>query len=222
MVLLKEDMSPSHNFVFSTDGRWLAADNENDFAMLWDMTKPNPSDYMFTLQGHDESVVSIDISPDNQWLATASLDGTVRIWDLNLPDPTTKDPIILDNHEDTVRALSFSQDGRWLAVGSDNYTARLWDVSILPNKPNYVSIQRKNQSSSTYDDYDLLITSDSQWLVVANGVVGELWNLNLYDTNEMINSACQTVGRNLTEVEWQVYFNDEQYRKTCPQWPEGQ
>ena len=34
-----------------------------------------------------------------------------------------------------------------------------------------------------------------------------------------IKRACDRVGRNLAYQEWQAYFTDENYQKTCPQWP---
>ncbi len=56
-------------------------------------------------------------------------------------------------------------------------------------------------------------------LATANqdGVV-RLW---LPDTQDLIDLACQTSGRNMTLAEWQQVLPDQPYRKTCPQWPEG-
>ena len=41
-------------------------------------------------------------------------------------------------------------------------------------------------------------------------------------TQDLIDLACQTSGRNMTLAEWQQVLPDQPYRKTCPQWPEGQ
>ena len=43
----------------------------------------------------------------------------------------------------------------------------------------------------------------------------------LPDTQDLIDLACQTSGRNMTLAEWQQVLPDQPYRKTCPQWPEG-
>jgi len=34
--------------------------------------------------------------------------------------------------------------------------------------------------------------------------------------------ACELVGRNLIQDEWQQYFPEEKYRRTCSQWPAGE
>lgn len=33
--------------------------------------------------------------------------------------------------------------------------------------------------------------------------------------------ACRTAGRNLTQEEWNQYFREEPYRKTCEHLPSG-
>ncbi|HSG42202.1 MAG TPA: hypothetical protein VLA72_03520, partial [Anaerolineales bacterium] len=43
-----------------------------------------------------------------------------------------------------------------------------------------------------------------------------LWNIN---TDYWLETACQVVGRNFTRIEWEQYFPNEEYRKTCEQWP---
>jgi WD40 repeat protein len=39
------------------------------------------------------------------------------------------------------------------------------------------------------------------------------------DPLSWVRKTCNRVGRNLTQAEWTRYFPDEEYRKTCPQWP---
>jgi WD40 repeat protein len=46
-----------------------------------------------------------------------------------------------------------------------------------------------------------------------------LWHLQVA---YLIDLACRTAGRNLTQDEWAQYFPDEPYRRTCPQWPAGE
>ena len=42
------------------------------------------------------------------------------------------------------------------------------------------------------------------------------------DPEEWIRQACHRTGRNLTGSEWDLYFPDEKYRKTCEQRPDGE
>jgi len=34
-----------------------------------------------------------------------------------------------------------------------------------------------------------------------------------------VEQTCQRVGRNFTREEWERYFPNEEYRKTCERWP---
>ena len=53
---------------------------------------------------------------------------------------------------------------------------------------------------------------------------GEDGKIYLYDMNieSWKEKACELAGRNLNLTEWQVYFPNEKYRITCPQWPTGE
>jgi hypothetical protein len=42
------------------------------------------------------------------------------------------------------------------------------------------------------------------------------WNLH---PEGWVKKACDLVKRNFTLLEWQQYFPNEPYRKTCEQWP---
>jgi hypothetical protein len=44
----------------------------------------------------------------------------------------------------------------------------------------------------------------------------QVWQMN---PEEWVRQACHRAGRNLTQAEWRLYFPDEEYRKTCEQWP---
>jgi WD40 repeat protein/DNA-binding SARP family transcriptional activator len=77
------------------------------------------------LQGHEDEVRSVAISPDSRTLASGSADGSLLLWDL-------ENGLLLDSiegHVDSVEALSFSPDGRILASGSFDDSIILSDVS---------------------------------------------------------------------------------------------
>jgi WD40 repeat protein len=42
------------------------------------------------------------------------------------------------------------------------------------------------------------------------------WDVDAQSWDEQI---CQRAGRNFTDAEWDLYFPNEEYRATCPQWP---
>ena len=76
------------------------------------------------LQGHEDAVTSVAVSPDGTRLATGAYDDTARIWDLETGEPLA----VLQGHESAVRSVAFSPDGTRLATGSQDKTARIWDM----------------------------------------------------------------------------------------------
>jgi WD40 repeat protein len=85
----------------------------------------------------------------------------------------------------------------------------LWDVQNLAVEP----LVFKGHSG---DVQQVLFSPDDHWLVTgSNDQTIRIWNLNL---GELLGKACQLASRNLTKLEWEIYFPGEPYRKTCEQW----
>jgi hypothetical protein len=58
-------------------------------------------------------------------------------------------------------------------------------------------------------DRDTLVTAGEDGLVI--------WDLR---PTTLAERACELAGRNLTKSEWQQFVGGD-YRRTCPQWPDG-
>jgi WD40 repeat protein len=88
---------------------------------VWDTQKGRG---LAVLDGHAETVTSVDVSPGGARAASASVDGTVRLWDLDAlaPGPVLKD------HAAHVSCVRFSADGLVLASAGWDGSARLWDA----------------------------------------------------------------------------------------------
>lgn len=78
----------------------------------------------YTLTGHDESVLSVAISPDGKTIASSG-DRTIKLWDL----ATGQQISTLSGHSQTVNVVSFTPDGKTLVSGSDDYTIKVWDLA---------------------------------------------------------------------------------------------
>jgi len=81
------------------------------------------------LQGHENWILCVAISPDSRCLVTGSFDSTARLWDLTAKDPAAA-PIILRGHERGIVCMAISPDGRWVVTSSHDKTARLWHLRL--------------------------------------------------------------------------------------------
>jgi WD40 repeat protein len=154
------------------------------------------------------------INSDNRWLVTDGRDNSALLWDLTTPALAAA-PIVLRGHEHWIADVTFSPDNDRLATASWDGTVRLWDLTAR-NPANEPIVLRKNVERLRIINA-VAISPDNRWLVTGNedGIV-RIWPLRL---DELVDLACRTAGRNLTDAEREQYFGDEPYRKTCPDLP---
>ncbi len=142
--------------------------------------------------------------------------------DERAPKENTGDLVIRDagSYEPTVRLAGsgkplvadsntffFDSTGRYVLTSGDG-SAILWDLEQealvglpFPNDPDF-RIGGRNGPE--------LLTAVGDWML--------LWNLDIESWPRI---ACQAAGRNLTGDEWKQFGpKDQDYRATCPQWPE--
>jgi WD40 repeat protein len=75
------------------------------------------------LEGHQETVNGISISPDGKRIATASRDDTAKLWDLQGRELAT-----FSGHRGDVYSVNFNPDGMLLVTASKDGTAKLWTL----------------------------------------------------------------------------------------------
>jgi WD40 repeat protein len=164
---------------------------------------------------HTDIITSVAFSPDGKTLASASgpYDRTIKLWSI-----ATRQPIgqALMGHVAGVKKIIFSPDGGTLASVSDAsdskaYNIRLWDVATH---------QTIGQPliGHTLDIQDIAFSPDGRTLASGS------WDrtLLLWDVNpeSWMGRACRIANRNLTRIEWERYFPNQTYHKTCADLPE--
>jgi WD40 repeat protein len=187
------------SLAFSPDGKTLAWDSY-DGIFLWDIASRQssgpPLDAPFPS--------SVAFSPDGKTLALESGDGII-LWDIE-----SRQPIGQPLSGYAVSNVVFSPNGKTLAWNSDEGII-LWDVAARqPIGQPLSGYAGSVISIALSPDGKLLAAWDSE----DNTII--LWQVN---PQAWAANACERAGRNFTRAEWEKYFPDEEYRKTCEQWP---
>ena len=215
---LKPTILPHSSSIYvlaiSPDGHWLAA-GVDGAARIWDLTASDPAADSLVLPCEGGSIDAVTVSPDGHWLVTAN-----RLWDLATLN-TSSEPIVLKGHEGQVSAVAFSPDSQWLVTGD---SAAWWGGRAQPSIVQLWSLNSPNPAVSPIvpgycetQIVDAAFSPDGHWLIIRSwdGTI-HIWNLW---PSELIDLACRTAGRNLTQREWEQYFPSEKYRFTCPGLP---
>ena len=115
------------NLITADGGRMLSAvpeepsDTRYKKLILWELSKGN---ILFSLDGHQDRIDAVALSPDESYAASGGRDKTVRVWDLK----TGKAVAVLTGHQKEIETLAFSPDRKYVLSGSRDHTMRLWDI----------------------------------------------------------------------------------------------
>jgi hypothetical protein len=161
---------------------------------------------------------------DQQKLAILRSDGTVFVYDTN---DFSREPVMLQADIDLASEYSselqvlFSPEGRYLNLGVGIALFR-WDLEMPGQIPQIFHTQNLiNEIYNENEMGDILLLSEPY-----NGgeekILLGLDHRFFSDTERrswLLEKTCTfPLGRNLTKVEWNKYFGEIPYRKTCDNW----
>jgi WD40 repeat protein len=195
----------------SADGRTLALlsilpkSNDNEPVVeLWQLGELGTGDEII-LRDTSSHAQIIDLSADGRWLAAGG-DAGVQLWDLTAkPEPTSRS---LSAGDLSVSQVGLSADGRTLVAGNSNGEIRVWDMSSAAPARSMIKLTNNTSAFSA-----LTLSADGRTLVTdTKSGTQLLWSLKIANLERR---ACLATGRNLTISEWQQFFGEAPYERTC-------
>lgn len=106
-----------------------------------------------TLQGHENSVLSVAISPDGKTIVSSGGDRTIKLWNF----ATGKQISSLNAYSQQVNVVAISPDGKTLVSGSDDNTIKIWNLATRK--------QIRTLTGHSDSVHALAISADSETLV---------------------------------------------------------
>jgi WD40 repeat protein len=193
---------------FSSDGSFLAIGHENRsiLELRIDKRMINKSN-VYVRGDNDEPLDALTFSPNGRWLVFGGRGDKLVGWERSGRE------IKLENHGGALDFLAFSPDGNWLA--SSDYTGKvqLWKFEDGVGRTP-ILLKGDGLERDGYIISQLVFTSDSKALLaLGSGRVVLRWDL---DRKRLLDMACQAIGRNLDEQEWESYIEFEPYRERNP------
>jgi WD40 repeat protein len=156
---------------------------------------------------------SLTYSKDGKWLATTSSEGSVFLWDMQGSDLST--PKYKLQQSGRVTSLDFSGDNQLLASAGGNF-AYLWD---LTTGQEYARLPHSNAVTS------VSFSADDGLLITAARKTVQVWDVNAIqpvNVENIVDMACTRLIENMSQSDWNYFFNDETYKRACPNLPDGQ
>ena len=94
--------------------------------MVWHAKTLAP---MQTLEGHEDGVNDVAVSPDSTMIVSGGYGGVVKVWEVQGEGGRWKVKRTINDHTDEVTAVAFSPDGKMLATGSYDTTIKVYSVT---------------------------------------------------------------------------------------------
>jgi WD40 repeat protein len=127
----------------------------------------------------------------------------------HLMQTSTGDEFISIPNETQVISIAVSSDDQLIVWLEENRVYHVWDLKERKEVDRGSVIQT--------GDYQILFSPDGKYLLSSSD--NSNINVWVWKIEDLVLEACKRVARNFTRAEWAQYFPNEEYRKTCDQWP---
>ncbi|ORX78344.1 WD40 repeat-like protein [Basidiobolus meristosporus CBS 931.73] len=115
---------------FSEAGDMVYTGSLDNKITAWDVRK---KEIAYVMEGHEDTISGIRLSPDGSYLLSNAMDNTVRIWDVKPFAAANRLLKIFEGaphgFEKNLIKPAWSPDGDRIACGSGDRTAVVWDVT---------------------------------------------------------------------------------------------
>lgn len=95
---------------------------------VWDVESNGK--LLFELDGHEDKINSLAISPDGKRVVSGSSDKTIKVWDMEAGGEAL---LTLVGHQSSVTAVVFSVDGQKIISGDAHGVIQIWDANKKEN-----------------------------------------------------------------------------------------
>lgn len=179
------DNSGSAPFIFSRDGRMIAAACGDETIKVWDITKPKE---IRTFFGHADDPQAVAFSADGKIVASGGFDDKIFLWDMESGQEITR----LTGHRATVFDLVLSPDGNvLLSGGGEKYvggefvegTIRYWDATSFAGKKAQPAAVAPGMEARQLEGHNANVAAlafkpgGNQLASVSEDGVGKIWDV---------------------------------------------
>ncbi len=152
------------------------------------------------------TIRSLAFNPENEnSLAVGYQDASIQFWEI---DEGRRSGLPLIGLGGPVTSMTFHLDGDVLASGSENTLIALWNLS----PPQLIGDPFSGSDGAVTG----LAFSPDNKVLYSGSDQGNITRWNIEAWKEL---ACLLAERNLTRSEWEQFFQDQEYRATCEQYP---
>ncbi|GAB4114445.1 MAG: hypothetical protein Fur005_44770 [Roseiflexaceae bacterium] len=211
--------SPATTVAFAPNTRWLAIGYRNGLTHLWSINNVGlAANAPSVFRGQTGEITHITFSPNSSLVATTSADDSTYLWEVvaRLDPPSIS---VLRGHTARINDVVISPDNSKLITVSSDQTVRVWDLNASDPGRAWIELIGHDESvtaAAFSPDGRLLVTvSDDASLRVWNTTPKKDENPP-EDPQQLIQQACQVVGRNFTQAELDELAIKPPPQPVCP------